>query len=105
MTSLRRRMLEDMQVRNFSPHTQTSYVQQVSQFARHFRQSPEGLGPSPLVESWDPLAAISDGRGSGQQLVGLQVEVWSLDRFSSELFYRPEVTVSMTTLRSPRSLR
>jgi hypothetical protein len=36
MTPLRRRMIEDMQVRNFSPHTQNSYVQQVSLFARHF---------------------------------------------------------------------
>jgi hypothetical protein len=35
MTSLRRRMTEDMQVRNLSPHTQDSYVQQVSLFARH----------------------------------------------------------------------
>jgi hypothetical protein len=65
----------------------------------------QGFLLSPLVESWDPLAAISDGRGSGQQLVGLQVEVWSLGRFSSVLFYRPEVTVRMTTLRSPRGLR
>jgi hypothetical protein len=43
--SLRRRMIEDMQVRNFSPHTQNSYVQQVSLFARHFSKSPEELGP------------------------------------------------------------
>src|SRR6266511_2222390 len=48
MTSLRRRMLEDMQVRNFSPHTQTSYVQQVSRFARYFQQSPESLGPEEI---------------------------------------------------------
>ena len=48
MTSLRRRMLEDMQVRNFSPHTQTSYLQQVSRFARHFQQSPESLGPEEI---------------------------------------------------------
>jgi site-specific recombinase XerD len=41
-------MLEDMQVRNFSPHTQTSYVQQVSRFARHFQQSPESLGPEEI---------------------------------------------------------
>jgi integrase/recombinase XerD len=45
MTSLRQRMLEDMQVRNLSSNTQKSYVQQVSLFARHFRRSPEGLGP------------------------------------------------------------
>ena len=44
MTPLRRRMTEDMQVRNFSPHTQNSYVQQVSLFARHFNKSPEIMG-------------------------------------------------------------
>ena len=48
MTPLRRRMTEDMQVRNLSPHTQNSYVQQVSLFARHFRQSPEALGPEEI---------------------------------------------------------
>ena len=48
MTPLRRRMTEDMQVRNFSPHTQNSYVQQVSLFARHFSKSPEGLGPEEI---------------------------------------------------------
>jgi site-specific recombinase XerD len=41
-------MLEDMQVRNFSPHTQTSYVQHVSRFARHFHRSPESLGPEEI---------------------------------------------------------
>jgi integrase/recombinase XerD len=46
MTALRRRMLEDMQIRNFSENTQKSYLQQVSLFARHFRRSPEGLGPA-----------------------------------------------------------
>ena len=48
MTSLRQRMIEDMQVRNLSPHTQASYVQQVSLFARHFRQSPDALGPEEI---------------------------------------------------------
>ena len=48
MTSLRRRMLEDMQLRNLSPQTQTTYVQQVARFARHFRQSPEALGPDAI---------------------------------------------------------
>jgi integrase/recombinase XerD len=37
-----------MQVRNLSPHTQASYVQQVSLFARHFRQSPDALGPEEI---------------------------------------------------------
>ena len=45
MTPVRQRMTEDMQVRNLSPHTQASYVQQVSLFARYFGKSPEVLGP------------------------------------------------------------
>jgi integrase/recombinase XerD len=45
MTSLRQRMTEDMQVRNLALNTQTSYLQQVSLFARHFNKSPELLGP------------------------------------------------------------
>ena len=43
-TNLRQRMTEDMQVRNLSPLTQSSYVQQVSMFARHFDKSPAVLG-------------------------------------------------------------
>jgi site-specific recombinase XerD len=41
-------MLEDMQVRNFARNTQAAYLQQVTQFARHFRRSPEGLGPEEI---------------------------------------------------------
>ena len=48
MTPLRRRMIEDMQVRNLAAHTQRSYLQQISQFARHFGKSPELLGPDDI---------------------------------------------------------
>ena len=48
MTQLRQRMLEDMQVRNLSRHTQTSYVQQVALFARYCGKSPEVLGPEEI---------------------------------------------------------
>jgi len=47
-TILRQRMGEDMQIRNFSPNTQLSYIQQVSLFARHFDKSPEILGPEDI---------------------------------------------------------
>jgi integrase/recombinase XerD len=46
MTLLRQRMTEEMQIRNFSANTQKCYLDQVSLFARHFRRSPEGLGPA-----------------------------------------------------------
>src|SRR5882672_2749083 len=45
MTPLRQRMLEDMQIRNLSGRTQETYLMQVSLYARHFRRSPDGLGP------------------------------------------------------------
>jgi integrase/recombinase XerD len=51
MTPLRRRMIEDMQVRNLAPRTQISYVEQVDRFARHFRRSPEYLGPAE-IRAW-----------------------------------------------------
>jgi site-specific recombinase XerD len=41
-------MIEDMQIRNLSPHTQRAYVEQVVRFARHFRKSPEHLGPAEI---------------------------------------------------------
>jgi site-specific recombinase XerD len=41
-------MTEDMQVRNLTPNTQLSYVQQVSQFAQYFHKSPEELGPEDI---------------------------------------------------------
>ena len=44
MTILRRRMTEDMRIRNLSSHTQASYLQQVTQFARYFGKSPDKLG-------------------------------------------------------------
>ena len=44
MTPLRRRMLEDMQLRNFSAGTQRSYIHYVEDFARFFNLSPERLG-------------------------------------------------------------
>jgi integrase/recombinase XerD len=48
MTSLRQRMTEDMQVRNLALNTQTTYLQQVSLFARYFNKSPEALGPEEI---------------------------------------------------------
>ena len=48
MTPLRRRMIEDMRIRNLAPNTQRTYVEQVSRFARHFGRSPELLGPADI---------------------------------------------------------
>src|SRR5438309_433179 len=41
-------MTEDMQVRNLALNTQTTYLQQVSLFARYFNKPPDGLGPEDI---------------------------------------------------------
>jgi len=45
MTPLRKRMTEDMQVRNYAAKTVENYTRHIGCFAKHFGKSPEHLGP------------------------------------------------------------
>ncbi len=44
MTPLRKRMIEEMGLRNFAPRTVDMYVDNVAKFAKHFGKTPELLG-------------------------------------------------------------
>jgi hypothetical protein len=77
MSPLRRRLIEDMQIRNLSRHTQRAYVEQVARFGRYFRRSPEYLGPSEKgisvldtlrVRHLAHLLWEQQGRPNGQEL-------------------------------------
>ena len=48
MSTLRQKMTEDMQLRNLSPQTQTSYLLQLTQFTRYFDKPAESLGPEQI---------------------------------------------------------
>jgi integrase/recombinase XerD len=45
MTELRRRMIEELRLRNYSTNTIEVYICCVANFAQHFRLSPDRLGP------------------------------------------------------------
>jgi hypothetical protein len=80
-------MTEDMQVRNLSPHTQASYLQQVSLFARYFCTSPELLTPEHIrtyqlyltnekklaTSDAAPAAALAGRARARWQLIALKV--------------------------------
>jgi integrase/recombinase XerD len=63
ITPLRRRMIDDMTVRNLSPATQQSYVYAVAKFSRFFARSPDQLGVEEVRAYPIHLAAcVSRGR-------------------------------------------
>jgi integrase/recombinase XerD len=43
MSALRQRLMEDLQVRNYSPRTVEAYVAAVAKLAKHFKRSPDQL--------------------------------------------------------------
>ena len=45
VSPLRRRMIEDMTIRQFGEHTKRDYIRQVRQFAAFLGRSPDLAGP------------------------------------------------------------
>src|SRR3954447_11859873 len=83
MTPLRQRMLDDMQLRGFSPITQRCYLQAVQQFAQHFGKSPDQISEDELRTYF--LYLINDKRvSSGTVSIALSaikfLVVYSLQR-------------------------
>ena len=69
MSPLRRRMIEDMTIRNLSPATQQSYIHAVSKFSRYFGRSPEKLTLEDVRAYQVHLASMAVSWGSLNQAV------------------------------------
>jgi integrase/recombinase XerD len=63
MTPLRQRMIDDMRIRNLSPHTIDAYIEKVAKFAVHYGKSPEQLGPEEVRTYL--LMLVNEKRGRG----------------------------------------
>src|ERR1035438_6470247 len=81
MTPLRKRMIEDMQLRNFAPETQRNYLHHIAGLARFFQTSPEHLNLEDIRQYQVYLA--NDCRYSAQ----------SVNQFVSAVKFLYEITL------------
>src|SRR6202158_1791916 len=98
MSPLRRRMIEDMTVRNLSPATQRSYISAVLKFSRYFGRSPAQL------ELEDVRAFQVHLVSTGISWPGLNQIVCALRFFFGVTLGQAEVPERIPYAREPRKL-
>jgi integrase/recombinase XerD len=98
MSPLRRRMIEDMTVRNLSPATQRSYLHAVSRFSRYFGHSPHRLGLEDVREYQVHLVA------NGISWPALNQTVCALRFFYGVTLGHNEIPERIPYARNPRRL-
>lgn len=98
ISPLRRRMLEDMTVRNLSPATQRSYVHAVAKFSRYFGRSPDRLGLEDVRAFQVHLVA------KGTSWPALNQTVCALRFFYGVTLGHAEIPERIPYARAPRSL-
>jgi hypothetical protein len=85
MTELRRRMIEELKLRNYSPNTVEIYIRCVAKFAQHFKLSPDRLGPEHIREYQLFLVQLGKGRVGGVQSNGVRAAVFLSPRAAPRL--------------------
>src|SRR5208283_1756477 len=69
MTALRQRMIEDLQVRNYSPRTVEAYVAAVAKVAKHFMRAPDQLTSEELRSFQVHLLSVKTSWSQFNQIV------------------------------------
>lgn len=98
MTALRRRLVEDMRVRNYSPRTIDAYVAAVAKLARHFGRSPDQLGGEEVRALQVHLLAKKASWSQFNQIVS------GLRLFYGTTLQRPEVVEMLPYGKRPKRL-
>ena len=98
VSPLRRRMIEDMTVRNLSATTQRSYVHAVAKFSQFFRRSPDRLGLEDVRMFQLHLVA------HGISWAGLNQIVCALRFFYGTTLGRTDLPERIAYAREPRKL-
>ena len=98
MSPLRRRMIEDMTVRNLSPATQRSYLHAVTKFSQYFGRSPERLGLEDVRAFQVHLVS------NGISWPGLNQTVCALRFFYGVTLGHGEIPERIPYAREPRKL-
>lgn len=98
ISPLRRRMIEDMTVRNLSPATQRSYISAVAKFSRFFGRSPDWLDLEDVRAFQVHLVA------KGISWPGLNQVVCALRFFYGVTLRRDEIPERIVYARQPRKL-
>ncbi len=98
LSPLRRRMIEDMTVRNLSSATQRSYLHAVSKFSRHFGRSPDRLDLEEVRAFQVHLASTGTSCGS------LNQTVCALRFFYGVTLGRADIPERIFYAREPRKL-
>jgi integrase len=98
LSPLRRRMIEDMTVRNLSPATQRSYLHAVAKFSRYFGRSPDRLGLEDVRAFQVHLAS------TGISWAALNQTVCALRFFYGVTLGHGEIPERIPYARTPRKL-
>ena len=98
VSPLRRRMIDDMSLRNLSPATQRSYLHAVTKFSRYFGRSPDRLGLEDVRAFQVYLVS------QGISWPALNQTVCALRFFYGVTLDRAEIPERIVYARTPRKL-
>ena len=98
VSPLRRRMIDDMSLRNLSPATQRSYLHAIAKFSRYFGRSPDALGIEDVRAFQVHLVS------TGISWPALNQTVCALRFFYGITLDRAEIPERIVSARTPRKL-